>query len=85
MKAVYSKLTLIQSALKAPKSQRNNFGKYNYRSLEDIFEGVKPHLLTHNCSVTVSDEIEFIGNNIYVKATVTFTENETGEQIVATA
>ena len=38
------KLVKVQSELKAPKSQRNNFGKYNYRNCEDILEAVKPLL-----------------------------------------
>ena len=38
------KLQQIQAELKAPKNQRNNFGKYNYRSCEDILEAVKPLL-----------------------------------------
>jgi len=38
------KLRLIQSELKAPKNQRNNFGKYNYRSCEDILEAVTKQL-----------------------------------------
>ena len=39
---IYEKLKVIQTKLKAPKGQYNNFGKYNYRSLEDITEAVKP-------------------------------------------
>lgn len=40
--SVYSKLFEIQQTLKAPKGQYNNFGKYKYRSCEDILEAVKP-------------------------------------------
>ena len=52
------KLRLIQSELKAPKNQRNNFGKYNYRSCEDILEAVKPLLKKHKCTLTISDEVK---------------------------
>lgn len=48
---------LIQSELKAPKSQRNSFWNYNFRSCEDIMESVKPLLLKYNCIITLSDEL----------------------------
>lgn len=53
--------------LKAPKSQKNVFGNYNYRSCEDILEAVKP-LLNGMC-LTVSDKIVLVGDRYYVKAT----------------
>ena len=59
---IYDVLTLVQNELKAPKNQRNNFGKYNYRSCEDIMEALKPILLRHNASVLLSDKIVCIGN-----------------------
>jgi len=59
----------IQSSLKAKKSQRNNFAKFNYRSCEDILEALKPLLKEHNCMLTISDEIVQVGDRIYVKAT----------------
>lgn len=65
---VYEKLGLIQSALRAPKNQRNTFGNYNYRSCEDILEAVKPLLREYNCVVTLSDEVVEVGGRIYVKA-----------------
>lgn len=66
----------IQSRLKAPKSKYNSFGKYNYRSLEDIFEAVKPLLKEYNCSLVVSDDIAMMGEWHYVKATATLTNSE---------
>lgn len=66
-----SELVLIQTSLKAPKSQRNAFGGYNYRSCEDILEAVKPLLLKTNSSLTISDDIVEVGGRIYVKATAT--------------
>ena len=59
----------IQQKLKAPKNQRNNFGKYNYRSCEDILEAVKPLANASGCSVLLSDTIEQYGDRIYVHAT----------------
>ena len=63
------KINKIQTELKAPKSQKNAFGKYNYRSCEDILEAVKSHLAQHELILTVQDEIVEIGGRIYVKAT----------------
>lgn len=62
-------LSQIQVELKAPKNQFNSFGKYKYRSLEDIFEGLKPLLEKYKCSVQVSDDIVLVGDRYYVKAT----------------
>ncbi len=39
---ILQKLQIIQTELKVNKGQRNNFGKYNYRSAEDILEAIKP-------------------------------------------
>lgn len=68
----------IQSELKAPKSQYNKFGQYNYRNVEDILEAVKPLLLKADCQLKLTDEIVMIGNRIYVKATAEF-KNSAGE------
>jgi hypothetical protein len=61
-------LIAIQNELKAPKNQRNNFGKYNYRSCEDILEAVKPLANAKGCYVLINDQIELIGDRYYVKA-----------------
>ena len=70
------KLNKIQLELKAPKNQRNNFGKYNYRSCEDILEAVKPLLAKYNCTLTVSDEIKELGNIIFVESVAVITDGE---------
>jgi hypothetical protein len=59
----------IQSELKAPKNQTNNFGKYKYRSCEDILEAVKPLCVKNSCLLTISDEMVMLGDRFYVKAT----------------
>ena len=69
--SIYSALNYIQSNLKAPKGQFNSFGKYHYRSCEDILEGVKPHLKETNTCLVISDEIVTIGEHNYIKATAT--------------
>ena len=66
-----NELVYIQSTLKAPKNQRNNFGGYNYRSCEDIMEAVKPLLKETNCTLVISDEIVQVADRIYVKSTAT--------------
>ena len=82
---VYEKLIAIQSELKAPKSQYNNFGKYAYRNCEDILESLKPLLKEHKSTIYISDEIVTVLERFYVKATVTFIDAETGEKITNTA
>lgn len=77
-------LITIQHALKAPKGQRNDFGKFNYRSCEDILEALKPLLHETGCYLTLSDEIIAIGNRFYVQATATLTNSE-GTQITTRA
>ena len=62
-------LAKIQSLIKAPKGQFNSFGKYKYRSCEDIVEAVKPVINSLGFYLTLSDEIVNIGNRFYVKAT----------------
>ena len=69
--SIYSALNYIQSNLKAPKGQFNSFGKYHYRSCEDILEGVKPHLQETKTCLVISDEIVTIGDHNYIKATAT--------------
>ena len=71
-------LISIQSELKAPKSQYNNFGGYKYRKAEDILEAVKPLLAKQKCTLIITDDVVLIGNRIYVKATATI-KNEKGE------
>lgn len=61
----------IQTALKAPKNQKNTFGGYNYRSCEDILEAVKPLLAREKVTLKLSDEIVDVGGRVYVKATAT--------------
>ena len=59
----------VQTELKAPKGQRNEFGKYNYRSCEDIFEALKPLLAKYELVLVIGDELIQLGDRIYVKAT----------------
>lgn len=75
----------IQHKLKAPKGQYNSFGKYNYRSCEDILESVKPLLKEHNLALLIDDEIVQIGERYYVKATAKITDGRECVSVTAYA
>lgn len=81
--SVHLKLLSVQAALKAPKGQFNAFGKYNYRSCEDILEAVKPLLYEHGLTLVIRDQVVAVCNRIYVQATATIT-NQDG-QVTVTA
>lgn len=82
---IYEKLLSVQTALKAPKSQYNAFGKYNYRNCEDILEAVKPLCKEVKALVFLSDELVLIGERYYVQARATFVDVESTENICAVA
>ena len=84
-KAVYASLQAVQRDLKAPKGQFNSFGKYKYRSCEDIVEAVKPLLNDNGLILTMSDSVEEIGNRIYIKATASVIDVATGDKVEVTA
>lgn len=73
---IYTKLRKLQVELKVPKSQRNNFGNYNYRNAEDILEAVKPLCDKYKLVLVVSDELVNIGDRYYVKATARVIDND---------
>ena len=79
------KLSGIQTELKAPKNQRNNFGNYNYRSCEDILEAVKPLLNAKKCVLTISDEVVQTGERYHVKATATLYDSEGTDKVIVSA
>ena len=72
-----NKIIFIQSELKVPKTNVNSFGKYKYRSCEDILEELKPLLKKHECQVTISDKIVAIGSKFFLKSTAIFIDGET--------
>lgn len=82
---IIEKLISIQDELKAPKGQRNTFGKYNFRSCEDILEAVKPILKKYGASITLSDEIVLIGERYYVRATAKLCDIESDNFYETTA
>jgi|SanBayMetagenome_1026888.scaffolds.fasta_scaffold00862_7 hypothetical protein len=83
--SVHSKLLSVQAALKAPKGQFNAFGKYNYRSCEDILEAVKPLLKEHGLTLVIRDQITPVGDRIYVQATAVVTSEDGKDHIFVTS
>ena len=79
--SVYEKLLKIQGSLKAPKGQYNGFGKYKYRSCEDILEALKPLLVENKAVVTINDSLVQVGERYYVQAVATLTDVEDGKQV----
>ena len=74
--ALTEKLLNVQAKLKAPKGQFNNFGKYHYRSCEDILEAVKPLLKAEGLALTINDSMQLVGDRVYVKATAMIYDGE---------
>ena len=79
------KLMKVQDELKAPKGKYNNFGKFSYRSCEDILEAVKPLLKKYNLLLTLSDDIIEMGGRVYVRATASIQDEEEMRVITAYA
>ena len=84
-KTLASKLLNIQQELKAPKNQKNTFGGYNYRSCEDILEAVKPLLKKENLIMNITDELVYIGERYYIKATAILTDIDSNNQFINVA
>ena len=71
-----NQLSIIQNKVKAPKGQFNSFGKYHYRSAEDILEAVKQVVNPMGYSITISDTIVNVGDRYYIKATATLSNGK---------
>lgn len=85
MGKISEKLSAIQGEIRVNKSLYNSFGEYAYRNFESICEAAKPLMQKYKCSLTVSDEVVPVGSRIYIKATTTLTDNESGESVSSTA
>ena len=83
--SIYKKLAEIQAEIKVPKGQYNSFGKYNYRSCEDILEAAKPLLSKQGCVLTITDQVEHVEGRFYVKAEAQMTDAETTESFTVSA
>jgi len=78
-------LIVIQASLNSPKNQFNTFGKYKYRSCEDILAALKPLLKEQSALLTMSDDIVLIGERYYVRATATISCGGAKESVRAYA
>jgi hypothetical protein len=78
-------LLAIQSELKAPKNQFNAFGKYKYRSVEDILEALKPLLLKYECTLTIEDEVKEVGGIVFIESTAAIQKDMEGRAVTAQA
>jgi hypothetical protein len=76
METKLNSLALIQAKVKAPKGQFNSFGKYAYRSAEDILESVKQVVNPMGFSISISDTIIMVGDRFYVQAIATLTDGK---------
>ena len=82
--SIYEKLLRIQIELKSPKNQRNNFGKYNYRSLEDIQEALKPLLEKYGVLPILQDDLIVVNNRTYVKCTIRLIDIDNPDSFITT-
>lgn len=82
---IYQKLQYVQRELKAPKGQYNSYGKYKYRSCEDILTAAKPLLSKAGAAIVLTDEIVLIGDRFYIKATAEFVDTDKETSIKNTA
>lgn len=85
MKNILIKLNKVQTELKAPKGQYNNFGKYKYRNCEDILEAVKPLLSKYGLVILIDDSLELVGRRYYIKAKATVYDIESGDSVCNSA
>jgi DNA-directed RNA polymerase subunit RPC12/RpoP len=81
----YKRVVSAQAELKAPKSQYNQFGKYAYRSCEDILEAAKPVCVKYGLLLNLSDKPVMIGERYYIEATATLFDTESNAKFVSTA
>lgn len=82
--SIFEKLSKVQMELKCNKSQYNSFGKYKYRSCEDILEAIKPILEKHKLTLRMTDELVCIGERYYVKATAYLYDTEKSTDMLGT-
>jgi len=85
MEKLNKALIKVQSELKAPKGQYNSFGKYSYRSAEDILESVKPILAKNGLSMTISDMIHEVCGIPFVESMVNITDGTDSFSVTAQA
>ena len=65
---IYEKLACIQEELKAPKTEFNSFGKFSYRTAENILQAVKPIAKKYGCVIILTDTVELVGEKFFIKS-----------------
>lgn len=85
MEELIKKLGAVQSELKAPKNQYNDFNNFYYRSAEDILEGVKPLLKREGLLLTIEDDVKQVGERYYIAATATVSDGKASLSVTAYA
>ena len=83
--SIYEKLLKVQVNLTATKDKRNDFGKYNYRNAETILRNLRPYMNEYGFVVVLKDNIEYVNERYYVKATAIMIDIESGKEIEAYA
>lgn len=78
------RISSLVNELKVPKTQRNDFGNYYYRSLEDILQAVKPLLFKYGMILNITDDILFVGDRYYIKSTATLEDIESDQKVLST-
>ena len=81
----FQKVSAIQAGLNAPKNAYNTFGKYKYRNIESILEALKPYLEDYDLVIKITDDIVFISNRFYVKATASISDGKENMEVTAFA
>ena len=82
---LHQKLNLIQTKLVIPKNQYNAFGKYKYRSCEDILEALKPLLKETGLTLNLDDEVMVVGNRYYIKTSALLSDGTNQIMVSAAA
>lgn len=77
------RISSLVNELKAPKTQKNKFGDYYYRSLEDILQAVKPLLFKYGMILNMSDDIVLVGDRYYIKSTATLEDIESDQKVIS--
>jgi len=82
---INEKLLQIQMELKVPKSVKNSFGGYKYRTVDMILEKVKPLTEKNKCALILQDDLILIGERYYVKATAILLDLESDTNVATSA
>ena len=80
---IFKKLLNIQAEVKATKDAKNDFGDFNYRSAEQIYNAVKPICKKYGAVLHITDEVVILGDRPYVKAVAELIDIEAQGEVYA--